>query len=292
MQPLPHRLALGRPRTSQPSARGRRTPKPRTAPTARGGERAPGRPPTPARPARPRPAVPRPGPTCGGGMRTLPLPRPRPRGASPRRHAGRALRTGAEPPSSVSRTPRPPAGAGDRFPAAGRLSRCEVGPAVRAPAPGARRPTDALGRQWEAAAEVGGACGEMGGASAHRRGPRRLRVLCGAWEAAPPGTLGSSTWADPAICLALDIESPLSGKQRNSVGGMTRGRDPCVFPLPREGTEGFPSLAGLQAAGGSRPWEREPGSRCNSRPRASSTRLGNFYDLYFPLGQQNRVMLT
>lgn len=306
-QPRPKQLCLPRPvpiyadatRQSSPTAA-------QTLPEVFGGaaRSPPSRPgappdlPTPSAP-RPPPAPPRPAP---------PFPGP----GSPAAGARGPSRARARAPEALLRVAMPAARCGR----ARSLPRRSVGRRGRPPAPGIASPrlAGSLGAGWGRRAALpprepggrrtrwaangrprrgwAGPGAEMGGASAHRRGPPRLRMLCGAWEAAPPGTLGSSTWADPAICLALDSESPWSGKQRNSVGGMTRGRDPCVFPLPREGTEGFPSLAGLQAAGGSRPWEREPGSRCNSRPRASSTRLGNFYDLYFPLGQQNRVMLT
>lgn len=117
--------------------------------------------------------APGPGPTCGWRARPLPLPRPRahPRGASLRRHAGRALRSRAEPPPSVSQTPRPPAGAGDRFPAAGWLARRGVGAAV-----GALPPREPGGRLTRGSANGrprrrgAGPRAEVGGACAPRRG--------------------------------------------------------------------------------------------------------------------------
>lgn len=139
-------LALGRPRTFQPSAHGRRTPNPRTAPTASGGERAPGCPPAPARSALPRPAPsPARGPPAAGarGPSRSRAPGGLLRAAMPAARCGRAR---SLPRRSVRRRGRPP-GAGDRFPAAGRLARRRVWTAVPAPAPGARGPTDALGRQ-------------------------------------------------------------------------------------------------------------------------------------------------
>lgn len=128
---------------------------------------------------------------------------------------------------------------------------------------------------------------EMGGASAPKRGPPRLRVLCGAWEAATRET----SW-ECRLDGSGDLPGALHRKfiewETKKPGGWDDEGEGLV-PFS-EGTEGFPSLAGT--AGGSRPWEGETGSRCSSRPRASSTRLGKFFDLYFPLGQQNGVTLT
>ena len=217
------------PRTFQPSAR-------------RGTARGP--------PPRPRPGAhlplgredpPAPAPAPAGGFSAPPC-RPRAadgRGASSVGQSDAAAarrRRGSLPRGWLAREAR----GGDR----GRRSRPGE--------PGGRRTRGAANgrprRRWA------GSRAEMGGASAHRRGlpsaASGSRRCARSLEAAPgfPSLLlrrrpGVSTWTDSATSLALYIESPLSGNQRNVVRGMMGERDRCLFPLHGEGAEGLPSLA-------------------------------------------------
>lgn len=186
VQPVPHRLPLGRPRTSQPSARGRRNPEPRTAPTARRGGSAPGCPQTPARSAPPRRPPAR--AHLRRGHEDPPAPAPPGRfSASPcRPRCGRAR---SLPRRSVGRRGRPPAPGLASPRLAGSLG-AGWGPRPALPPrePGVRLTRWAANgrprRRWA------GPGAEGGGASAHRRGPPRLRCCAGrgklllgdAWE--------------------------------------------------------------------------------------------------------------
>lgn len=159
------------------------------------------RPPPPA--PRPAPLL-RPGPTCRGGAKPLPLllllslPHPRPRGPPWRRHAGRALQTGAKPPPvglSAAAAARPRPGLASRR--LGGRTRRGAGRAAGAPSR-SRRPTDARVRQWRAAAVLGAGHGAgpggMGGVSALSLG-RVRRLLLGSAGGTPrhPGAAPRET---------------------------------------------------------------------------------------------------